>query len=309
MTKNKPLSHYVPKFSNKYWADESNFMSYFWCDYTSSVKKESRGKKQWGRMRGLYTWAVENALDKDLETKVAPLYEKLITYNELNKDERFLWSQFILSQLVITPSYIKYEKKLVELTGVKSEPICDRVGCQECLDLNFVANRNWLLLKTHCDDYLVRTDNPVLQTGFIELPNSYIIYPLTPHLCFVATPMSDNWNPLEFNTNPTIGYEMPKGWAHMVNFYLAKSAYRSLILSPEHAGVISDIMFTDILGSYTQPPFSLHVTEQEFADSAFDSIRRIMSITDEYDYPDWEIERLTPNYPENTIEEEIGHSS
>ncbi|MEZ8036589.1 DUF4238 domain-containing protein [Vibrio crassostreae] len=301
MAKKKPLSHYVPKFSNKYWADESNFMSYFWCEYTTSVKKESKGKKQWGRKRGLYTWEVENSLDKDLETKVAPIYEKLITYNELSRDERFLWAQFLLSQLVRTPSYIEYEKTAVELTGVKSKPMCDRVGCQECLDLNFVANRNWLLLKTHCDDYLVRTDNPVLQTGFIELRNSYLVYPLTPHLCFVATPMSENWNPFEQNSNPTMGYEMPKGWAHMVNFYLAKSAYRSLILSPDHAGVISDTMFTEVLGSYTQPPFSLHVTEVENVWPAYESIRKIMSIADGCDYPEWGIEKLTPDYPENAI--------
>ncbi|MCG9735711.1 DUF4238 domain-containing protein [Pseudoalteromonas shioyasakiensis] len=301
MAKKKPLSHFVPKFSNKYWADESNLMSYFWCEYTTSVIKGTQGKKQWGRKRGLYTWAVEHALDKELETKVAPLYEKLITYNELSKGEKFLWAQFLLSQLVRTPSYIEYEKKAVELTGVESEPKCERVGCQECLDLNYVANRNWLLLKTHSEDYLVRTDNPILQTGFIELPDSYLIYPLTPHLCFVATPMSDSWNPFEHNNNPIMGYQMPKGWAHMVNYYLAKSAYRSLVLSPEHAGVISDTMFTDVLGSYTQPPFSLHVIENALATSAFESIRQIMSIADDFDYPVWEIERLTPDYPENTI--------
>jgi hypothetical protein len=73
----KPLSHYVPKFSSKYWADESDFTSYFYCEYASEVKKESKGKKSWGRKRGLYTRAVENALDKELETKVAPIYEKL----------------------------------------------------------------------------------------------------------------------------------------------------------------------------------------------------------------------------------------
>ncbi|PSW67417.1 hypothetical protein C0W88_04410 [Photobacterium leiognathi subsp. mandapamensis] len=297
MAKKKPLSHYVPKFSNKYWADESNFMSYFWCEHTSTVKKENKGRKQWGRKRGLYTWAIEHALDKDLETKVAPIYEKLVNYNELNRDEKYLWAQFILSQLVRTPSYIEYEKVATELTGEKSKPTCERVGCQECLDLNFVANRNWLLLKTHSDDYLVRTDNPVLQTGFIELRDSYLVYPLTPELCFVATPMNGDWDPFSPNNNPIMCYEMPKGWAHMVNFYLSKSAYRSLILSPEHVGVISDTMFTEILGLYTQPPFSLHLVEDENAPSSFESIRKIMSVADDFDYPEWKIEKLIPDYP------------
>lgn len=301
MAKKKPLSHYVPKFSNKYWADESNFMSYFLCEHSETVKKESKGKKQWGRKRGLYTWSVENALDKDLETKVAPIYRKLVAYSELSKDERFLWAQFLLSQLVRTPSYMKYEQTAVELTGIKEKPACDRVGCQDCLDLHYVANRNWLLLKVHEDDYLVRTDNPVLQTGFIELSESYLIYPLTPTLCFVATPMSIEWNSFIENQNPTMCYEMPKGWAHMVNFYLAKSASHSLILSPEHEGTIADIMYTDILGAYTQPPFSLHITDDDNSKFAYASIRRIMSISDRFDYPEWCLERLVPNYPKQIV--------
>ncbi|WP_282175508.1 DUF4238 domain-containing protein [Vibrio nereis] len=301
MAKNKPLSHYVPKFSNKYWADKSNFISYFWCEHSTSVKKEGKGKKQWGRERGLYTWPVEHALDKDLETKVAPIYEKLATCNELDRDEKYIWSQFLLSQLVRTPSYMKYEQMVHEITGVMSEPTCDRVGCLDCLDLNFVVNRNWLLLKAHKDDYLVRTDNPVFQTGFIELRDSYLLYPLTPSLCFVAAPMDKSWNPFIENKNPIMGYEMPKGWAFMVNFYLAKSAYRSLILSPKHEGVISDTIFTEILGLYPQPPFSLHVTDEANSSSAYESIRHIMSVTDGYDYPEWSLEKLIPDYPVNTI--------
>lgn len=297
MAKNKPLSHYVPKFSNKYWADEANFMSYFFCDFTSMVKKSSQGKKQWGRKKGLYTWDVENALDKSLETKVAPIYEKLVSCSELTTDERLLWSQFLLSQLVRTPSYMEYEKTGAELAGIRHSPKHDRVGCLDCLDLHFVANRNWLLLITHEEDYLVRTDNPVFQSGFIELSESYLIYPLTPRLCFVATPMNKNWNPFLKNTNPTMGFEMPKGWAHMINFYLARGASRSLILSPKHDGNIAEHMFSQVLGVYTQPPFSLHITEIGRVDEAYESIRRIMSSCDGIEYPEWVVEKLIPDYP------------
>lgn len=297
MAKKQPLSHYVPKFSNKYWADESSFMSYFLCEHTASVRKGNKGKKQWGRKRGIYSLEVEKALDKDLETKTAPIYEKLVSYSEPNKEERFIWSQFLLSQLVRTPSYIEYEKTAIKLAGVELSPEHDRVGCLNCLDLNYVANRNWLLLKAHKDDYFVRTDNPVLQTGFIELNDSCLIYPLTPSLCFVATTMGREWNAFVENKNPTIFFEMTKGWSHMVNFYLAKCAYRSLILSPKHEGVISDHMYTEILGAYTQPPFSLHVTESSKAKSAYESIRYIMSVCDGFEYPDWKIEKLVPDYP------------
>ena len=51
----------------------------------------------------------------------------------------------------------------------------------------------------------------------------------------------------------------------------------------------------------TQPPFPLHVTDGNTAHEAFESIRKIMSIADNFDYPEWDIERLVPDYPENTI--------
>lgn len=211
MAKKIPLSHYVPKFSNKYWADDANFMSYLSSETSSTVTKLSQGKKQWGRKGGLYSWDVEKALDNGLETKVAPVYEKIVSYSEITESERLLWSQFLLSQLVRTPSYMEYEKTGAEIAGIRHAPKHDRVGCLDCLDLNFIANRNWLLLIVNEDDYLVRTDNPVFQSGFIELHDSYLIYPLTPTLCFVATPMDELWNPLEKNKNPTMGFEMAKG--------------------------------------------------------------------------------------------------
>lgn len=296
MSKNKPLSHYVPKFSSKSWADDSEFVSYLFCEHTSSVKKTSKGKKQWGRQRGLYSWKIEQSLDRDLETKVAPIYEKLTAISELDEDERFLWAQFLLSQLVRTPNFIRYEKVGIELTGCKREPLEDRVGCPDCLDLNYIANRDWLLLMAHEDDYFVRSDNPILQTGFIELNDTCLYYPLTPRLCFVVCSMREGWNAFEKNINPTIGYELPKGWAHMLNFYFAKSAGDSLIISPEHDGAIAEQMFSKTLGVYPQPPFPMHITTSQKRESAYRSIKYIMSVADNIEYPDWNVSEIQPMY-------------
>lgn len=292
----KPLSHYVPKFSNKQWADQSSFMAYYICNYSDNIKKKEQGFKQWGRLRGLYSWDVENALDRDLETKVAPIYEKILSFKSLDWSERIIWSQFLLSQLVRTPTFIKYEQFALKVTGNIDKPLHDRVGCPDCIDLNYVINRNWLYMIAHEDDYFVRTDNPVLQTGFIEDKDTCLYYPLSPKVCFVACSMTDGWNPFQKNDSDMIGYELDKGIAHMINFHFAKSAEHSLIISPSHDGIIAETMFNDVLGIYPQPPFSLHSpTISEFPE-AYCSIRNIMSMADNLKYPDWNVDIISPLY-------------
>jgi hypothetical protein len=291
----KPLSHYSPKFANKAWADDDGYLSYFRSPYSPEVKKELKGWKQWGRQKGLYSWPIENSLNKDLETDAAVIYKKICSYYELTYDERIIWSQFLLSQLVRTPTYMAYEKKACELYGITDKPLHERVGCKECGDLNFVANRDWCLLIAHEDDYFVRSDNPVFQTGFIELPDTCLYYPLTPKLCFVACSMSGDWDAFTHKPNETIGYKLEKGSTHFYNFHLAKAASYTLIISPQHDGVIAERMYNDILGLYPQPPFPLHILNNN-AQSAFESIRKIMSETDEQVYPDWQPIELEPFY-------------
>ena len=291
-----PLSHYSPKFANKAWANEEGYTSYFICPYSNKIKKGNKGWKQWGRERGLYSWPIESALDKSLEVDAGPIYEKICTYNELSTDERLIWGQFILSQLVRTPTYMAYENKAREFFGITDKPKNERVGCRDCGDLNFVANRDWCLLLAHEDDYFVRSDNPVFQTGFIELPETCLFYPLTPKLCFVACSMEQKWDGLRHKPNETICYQLEKGGAHFYNFHLVRGAGKSIIIPPKHDGIIAAKMYPDVLGAYPQPPFSLHVLESLNPDNAFDSIRKIMGMTDGCIYPDWRPIELEPFY-------------
>lgn len=294
-----PLSHYSPKFANKAWADDDGYTSYFSCPYNNEIRKSPKGWKQWGRKRGLYSWTVEHSLDKDLEADAGPIYEKICSYNELTDDERIIWSQFLLSQLVRTPTYMRYENRARELFGITEKPNHDRVGCRECGDLNFVANRDWCLLLAHEDDFFVRSDNPVFQTGFIELPDTCLFYPLTPKLCFVACSMPNNWDAFTNKPNETCGYQLAKGGAHFYNFHFAKAAGESLIISPKHDGVVAEGMYKDILGIYPQPPFSLHILDNGRSENAFESIRKIMSVTDDSEYPCWQPMELEPFYQTN----------
>lgn len=97
--------------------------------------------------------------------------------------------------------------------------------------------------------------------------------------------MLEGWEPYSSVPKETVGYELEKGMAHAINFHLARSASESLIINPRHDGVVSEGMFSDILGGYPQPPFSLHSPEPSEVQDAYGSINRIMSWVDGVEYP------------------------
>ena len=53
-------------------------------------------------------------------------------------------------------------------------------------------------------------------------------------------------------------------------------------------------MYGDVLGIYLQPPFSLHILDGNASEKAFESIRKIMSYTDGFEYPSWQLGELEP---------------
>lgn len=230
-------------------------------------------------------------------TDGCPVY--FLHFQELDTTERILWGQFILSQLVRTPTFMRYEKYISNVLNLTDVPKHDRVGCKNCADINFIANRDWCLLLAHEDDYFVRTDNPILQTGFIERSKTCLYYPLSPRLCFVACSMPNDWNAFLYKPKDTCGYKLEKGGAHLINFNFAKTADNTLIISPKHDGLIADSMFSDVLGLYPQPPFPLHrhqQIDQSNVHDAYESINSIMSVTDGIKYPPWLPEELEPFY-------------
>lgn len=113
----KPLSHYSPVFANKRWADASGFISYFRDPHKQRVLKASTGKRQWGRKRGLYRRSIEAALSARIETEAARVYEKLCQYEEATFEDRLVWAQFLMSQLVRTPTFLRYEDASRRIPG------------------------------------------------------------------------------------------------------------------------------------------------------------------------------------------------
>jgi hypothetical protein len=195
---------------------------------------------------------------------------------------------------------MRYENFSMEISSISERPIHDRVGCQECDDLSLVANRDWCLLLAHEEDFFVRSDNPVFQTGFIERPETCLFYPLSPRVCFVVCSMNAGWHGFTHSPSETRGLALSKGGAHFINFHLAKAAGESLIISPKHDGDVADQMFHELLGVYPQPPFPLHhLREGTTDDEVYESIRIIMSKVDNYNYPKWLPMEMEPFFCDN----------
>ena len=289
MTK-PPLSHYSPVFANKPWAEDAHYTSYFYKRGSNEISAEQKGQRQWGRKRGLYTWDVENSLSKNLENDASSAYRKLSECKDLSGDERVTWAQFLLSQHARTPTFLRYENALSGLLGDNKKPTNDRVGCRQCGDLAYLTEKDWRLLLAHKDDYFIRSDNPVLLTGFIERHQTSLFYPLSPTLCFAAYPKPNDQARLPaetVNARPTMAHELEKGGTWLINFHLARSAKESVILSPSHETATASAMFDDILGLYPQPPFGLYWSPGGNYDYAFENVRMLMSLTDQTQYPHW----------------------
>jgi hypothetical protein len=283
-----PLSHFSPVFANRPWDEGGEYICYSRNPYRQRVERSPKGPRQWGRKRGLYKWKVETALNQDLETDASKVYSEILKAHDLSDEQRVTWAQFLLSQFVRTPGFLRYELAARKIFGIDTEPEHDRVGCKDCGDLACIATRDWCLLLADKDDYFIRSDNPVLLTGFIERSETCLLYPLSPKLCFVACSMPDSWSFLGGSRVPEFFVrELPRGAAFMVNFHLAKTANESVILRPSSDGKLAEAMFTDVLGVYPQPPFLLHTLEGHNEAEAFESIRILMSGVDRHQYPSW----------------------
>lgn len=294
------LHHFSPVFANARWASEqfdNRSICYYRDSRTGVVKKRPKGRRQWGRQRDLYQLEVELALGRDLETGVAPVYQALLSGESLNSQQRTLWAQYLFSQFVRTPTFMRYEAKGRELFSITDDPPHDRVGCPECGDLLLLTNRDWLIVVAHEDDSFIRTDNPVLLTGFPERPDTALFYPLSSRCCFVACSMPSDWKPLVPREPPPpshAAWGLPKGNAYMLNFYLARSAENSAIVHPHHDRDVLDKMLSDVLAIQPQPPFLLHHPHEEEMPLAFESIRRLMSLADGRPHPRFTVPELEP---------------
>lgn len=286
-------NHFSPVLANKWWADkEGAYLCYFRDVRAGRINTKPQGKRQWGRERRLWSAGVEISLNRELETPVGRIYSGLLGGQAPEGNDRVKWAQFLLSQFVRTPTFLRYENVARKLTGSEEAPREDRVGCEHCADLILVTGKDWVILLAHEDDFFIRSDNPVIATGFLSRPETAIFYALSPRWCFVVCPRPPGWVAAPKAEDPILVRKLLKGGAHLINFYSAKHCDESLILHPDDDGQVSQAMFTEVLGVYPQAPFLLHEPHVSEERDAFASINTIQRAADGIEYPAWDAREL-----------------
>lgn len=305
MKKKTNKNHFSPVFANKHWTDQSSnfeYKYYYYCQHRKQVidSGKDKGKTAWGYEYNLYSQELEDRLDSDLENHSSILYEKLINQIKLTPTERLKWSQFIITQAVRTPSFFKYRDYIETQNNGDFSYKNTILGCVNCIENQYVANRDWYILRAHKEDFFIRTDNPVYMTGFLENPKCTIFYPLTPELCFVACSYVENIPLLK-------GFEVQKpkqdiiqleqGDTYTINFELIKSANNSIIVAKRNNNHVINKISLDVLGTFPQIPFFLSSASNDFAESIeIEKIINIMSIVDDIDYPYFKDYPFSPFY-------------
>lgn len=289
-------NHYVPAFTNFAWKDKNQdwkFKTYSKKNGQIVEHKKSIGRRTWGYEDYLYSQVLEDLFRDEIDTPCGDLYKKLINQEVLTYAERVKWSQFLITQAIRTPLFLKYRQKAGTFENQKFEFDESIVGCIHCEENKLIADRNWIILKAHEEDYFIRTDNPVYMTGFIENDTTTIFYPLTPSLCFVACSVV----PLQklMGLPPQQQYlQLEKGDAYAIDFELLKSAYQTVILRDEHNSFLSNHLIKSTLGVFPQIPYLMMSASDGIAEyEATKQLTHLMSITDEKEYP------LVRDYPFN----------
>jgi hypothetical protein len=287
-------NHYSPTLANKRWTNESSgwkFRRYYRCPHQNKVVEQKRevGLTGWGFEHNLYPQELEDQLDKSLENKAEILYEKLMNNEIFTADERMKWGQFIVTQAVRTPTFLRYRDFIERKTGGDFSYKRSIAGCPACHDNKYIACRNWIILEAHEDDFFVRTDNPVYMTGFLGVPTTSIYYPLSPKKCFVAcsTPEYFLWLKEEQPPMPLQQtLKLEKGDAYLINFELIKSADKSIILAIKDNNNVINQLTLNTLGSYPQIPFCIFEAENEIeSEQKLENLISIMRTVDGVEYP------------------------
>jgi len=291
-------NHFSPKLANKAWRLGKNYTHYYRDEHSGAIKTEPKGWQAWGQRTGLWSDEVEDNLANELENGVAAIYRKIVACNDITAGERQKWAQFILSQAVRTPTFMRYEKFAAEKIPGSVIPEHDRIGCEECGDLYWLTQRNWFLVVCEEDGLFVRSDNPVLMTGFADRSKTVVFYPLAPRILWMAYSMPDGWAAdwRKGHAGNFSGYVVPKAASSIINFHFIKAAQNEIIVHPDHDADYLTRMAEDVLGRYPQPPFSLHILDGCNESDAFESVRLIMSACDRVVYPVWSPSDLEPFY-------------
>jgi hypothetical protein len=227
------------------------------------IVRDSRptGPGQWGREEYLYPQPIENALSR-FESRVAPIYQKLLVGEKLDSAERLIWSRWILSQFTRTPAYAlevaRVGEKIATAFPEFSEDFSS-IDMGESIDLALsddltiekgnrliplIILRDWLLLRPAVGEFFIKGDVPVIIRGALVNDEAVIVYPLSPECCFRATVLG-GFPPRQLQAEARLNSGATTSYLRLI----AASAEREVICHPDHFSPELQGLVADTLGA------------------------------------------------------------
>jgi hypothetical protein len=269
------FNHYSPIFTNRPWADENGMIIRLRRQLgNGGVTVGRTGPREWGGEYDLYPQQVEDALGA-FETKIAGLYEKLLSGKILDPTERLIWSRWILCQFARTPTL------MLELAGIEEDVLSRfpeftrdfswqeteakldaavaHIGDFHTSDrlIPFVVLRDWFVLRPASGEFFVKGDVPVVIRGALVGDHSQIVYPLSPTHCFVATVVG-NFPPCQIQAE----HQLKAGRSAQYVRLIARCAEREVICHPRHYSAQVAELIGEVIGG--SPRFIKHSTIPEW---------------------------------------------
>lgn len=231
--------HYSPVFSNKYWASPpKNEVRVYFRGVNHQVSSKDRGYRTWGQEAFIYSQQLEQRFQV-IEGDAKTAYDKLINTIPLNDNDRLFWIAFLASQIFRTPSFILKHlsqlKRFVEESDLNFPP--NTINLRRAYEYLFEDNRvfdgfyrqvtayQWELWRLSPEMQFIRSDDPVVICGSPKLGTWQLIYPMTPHHCFVVGP---NKVGTTNNLIPTTR-KIDEGQLQTINGIIAERARKSVI--------------------------------------------------------------------------------
>lgn len=255
-------NHYSPVFTNEPWANSDGLIISLRREAGSkNIVRGRTGPKKWGAEKYLYSQALEDALER-IESRVAPVYRKLLANDPLTPTDRLTWSRWILCQFSRTPSHI------LELAGLEEDVFASFPGfacdftpgeIQAKIDaatngvldfqdseklIPFIVLRDWLVLRPAAGEFFIKGDVPVVIRGALIDDDATIVYPLSPGHCFVASVLS-GFPPHQIQAE----YRLKPGEAVHYMKLVAACAGCEVICHPGHCSEELDLLVASVLGT------------------------------------------------------------
>lgn len=264
-------NHYVPRFSNRFWADSNGSVLEYSPALGGGVRAEACGYTEWGSARYLYSARVEaqlSAIEGDAQTP----YMKLVGGRPFSGPNERDWIAFLVAQILRTPRFIlknisalsylvKKNKWDYPQTPARLRAAYETIFSDSGVYTGYhraIESKSWWIGKTTGAVCLIKSDEPVLLTGPLTRIDSSLVMPLSPTRCFVAGPL------LRRDSPPLRVGEVDLTDAHVrgLNRAFARNARRSVIAriaddSPEMRSTLSEVLclHPDNLRQWTVPPY------------------------------------------------------